>query len=380
MTKVLHIIPPVKFGGGETLLLDLLLMGKEMGNDEQVCCLYSSPEFESALDDHAITWCRLSNINLKSGPSRLLSKFYAVCLFFKIPNLVSMIDSFKPDVVHVHGFPSVFIGQFACSISRMVGVKKCLVYTHHWVSSPKGFIERFIFGSAFKGVGYITAVSHASLKSLLRDHPEIQNKSAVVKNFASPVFFDVGASRKYPPSKSDHKVTFINVARFAPFKNQMSIVEAVGRLSESERSRVKVVLVGDGETLPTVKARVNDLHLDDHFEFKGFVPHVQVAQLLANANVMIFPSHNEGSPIAIAEALAAGLPVLGLRRCAPVVEVAGSAGIFVDELNLDNGIRELLQADLYALSIKARERAKDFDPIVIKKLYMDIYQRVQASR
>lgn len=367
-------LPPVKFGGGESILHELLTMGRAMGHDERLCCLYKSAEFERVLAKSEVPFYRLSDIDLGSGPSRILSKLYSLSLVCRLPKLLRIMRNAKPDVVHLHGFPSNLLGALAKPFLHGVPT----VYTHHWVSASKGVVERWIFDRIFASIDFVTGVSATSLQSLLRDHPELREKSAVVNNFASKDFFEVGLNREHAEVKRTESIRFVNVARFAPFKNQMAVVNAVAQLAESERSRVKVVFVGEGETLPFVKARVDELSLGEYFEFKGFVPHAEVAKSLGEADVMFFPSRNEGSPIAIAEALAAGLPVLGLQQCAPVVEVASDAGVFVDETGLADGMRQFLQADLGALSKKAMQRSQAFDSVAIKQRYLDIYQRVMG--
>lgn len=370
--RVLHVLPPVKFGGGESILHALMMMGRKAGIDERICCLYKSAEFERVLVTSEVPFYRLSDIDLGSGPSRIRSKIYSLSLVLRLPRLLRIIRNVQPDVIHLHGFPSNLLGALLKPILRGIP----MVYTHHWVSAPKGFFERSIFDRIFSAMDFVTGVSEASLKSLLRDNPALYEKSAVVHNFASNDFFAIGAKRGLSGFKPKEMVRFVNVARFAPFKNQIAVVNAVAQLSDGERSRIKVIFVGEGETLPLIKARVDELSLGACFEFKGFVPHAEVAEILGEADVMIFPSHNEGSPIAIAEALAAGLPVLGFVNCAPVVEVAAEAGIFVEERDLVVGIRQCLHVDLTELSKKAKNRAQQFDPQAIKRKYLEIYQRV----
>ena len=370
--RVLHCIPPVRFGGGESVLHSLLTMGMELGHDERICCLYKSTEFERVLTTSEVPFYRLSDIDLGSGPSRVRSKLYSLSLILRLPKLVRIIRDTNPDVVHLHGFPSNLLGALAKPLLHGIP----MVYTHHWVSAPKGLVERWIFDHILASMNFVTGVSVASLQSLLRDHPKLGEKSAVVNNFASKDFFEIGVSRGPGKAKSTEVMKFVNVARFAPFKNQMAVVTAVAQLTKAERARVKVVFVGEGETLPSVKARVEGLSLGSCFEFRGFVSHAEVPKVLGESDAMIFPSQNEGSPIAIAEALASGLPVLGLKRCIPVVEVAAEAGVFVEESGLADGMRQFLQSDLDALSKRAIERAQEFDPVVIKQRYLDIYQRV----
>lgn len=375
--KVLHIIPPVKFGGGESILHNLVLMGLERGNDESICCLYRSTEFERVLNESNIRWVCLSKIGLGSGPARIISKIYAIALIFKVPRLLKALARSEPDVIHLHGFPSNFIGFLLKKLGKISGNHvPPMVYTHHAESGIKGLIENRIFDYIYREMDFVTAVSLPSLNSLLKDHAFLSKKSLVIQNFASPKFYEVGMRRVPKDFNGSPRTRFINVARFTPLKNQRAIIDAVNQLSVSERARIMITFVGDGETLPEVKAAVIDAKLSGCFEFMGFVPNEQVAELLARSDVMIFPSQNEGSPIAVAEALAAGLPVIGLECCKPVVQIAADAGVFVSGDKLADGIRIMLSADLSVLSKRALVRSNLFDPIKAKHLYLNVYKHV----
>lgn len=378
--RVLHCIPPVKFGGGESILHSLVLMGVETGYEESVCCIYKAVEFERVLTNSKIPWYRLSDVNLGSGPGRIASKFYAFSLLLKMPKFFRIISQSRPDVLHLHGFPSNFLGFLVKSWARVTNAA-CprLVYTHHAVSGRKGYIERKIFDRIYRNLDFVTAVSMPSLQSLLKDHPGLNEKACVIQNFASKVFYEIGLGRNLNLSANPPLMTFVNVARFTPVKNHIAVVNAVRELSDSERERIEIVFVGDGETLSEVKAAVLEAKLEKSFEFKGFVPNERVPSLLADSHVMIFPSKNEGSPIAVAEALAAGLPVIGLNTCDAVVDVAGDAGVYVDDDKLVDGIRYILSVDLLEISRKAVARARDFDPELIKQAYLNVYSAVLSG-
>lgn len=373
--KILHIIPPVKFGGGEAVLYQLIMMGKDLGYDESVCCLYRSLEFQKLLKYSDIKYYNLSAISIGSGLSRLKSKFYAFLLLFYIPKLVMIIHRARPNVIHLHGFPSIMLGVFASKIYYLLVRNVPLVYTHHWVSAPKAGIESRIFRFLYSNVDFITAVSQASLDSLNRECILSADKVKNINNFAAQAFFDVGSNKK-PPKPEKNIIRFINVARFTKFKNQISIVNAIAKLSPEDRSRMLITFVGDGEYLEKVKRRVSELNISNNVIFTGFIKHDKVPTLMANADVMIFPSHNEGSPIAIAEALASGLPILGLDICKPVVEVAGDAGIFVPESRLAEGISRYIKSDLVTLSEKAIKRSVQYNPVNIKSEYIEIYRKL----
>lgn len=64
---------------------------------------------------------------------------------------------------------------------------------------------------------------------------------------------------------------------------------------------------GDAATLPR---RIAELGLSDHVAYVGVVEGARKAELLAWADLYVQPSHHEGLPLSVLEAMAAGLPVI----------------------------------------------------------------------
>jgi alpha-1,3-rhamnosyl/mannosyltransferase len=68
---------------------------------------------------------------------------------------------------------------------------------------------------------------------------------------------------------------------------------------------------------------------DGHVCLAGYLPDEQVAQLLAGARALIFPSYYEGFGLPVLEAMASGTPVITTRHSA-MPEVAGPAGNYCE--------------------------------------------------
>lgn len=69
------------------------------------------------------------------------------------------------------------------------------------------------------------------------------------------------------------------------------------------------VIAGNG-AVEQSRERAKALGLSERVEFPGWVGKPQVRELLKAADVFVLPSHNEGLPVAILEAMGAGLPVV----------------------------------------------------------------------
>ena len=99
------------------------------------------------------------------------------------------------------------------------------------------------------------------------------------------------------------------VGRLAPEKRLGLLLEAFVRLRERETGGVALVLVGDGPMRKELEARGEpDVH------FAGYRTGAALAAAYASADVFAFPSDTETFGNVVVEAMASGLPVVGVDR------------------------------------------------------------------
>ncbi|MEO6571178.1 MAG: glycosyltransferase family 1 protein [Ilumatobacteraceae bacterium] len=140
------------------------------------------------------------------------------------------------------------------------------------------------------------------------------------------------------------------VGTVEPRKNLDRLVRAMGRLDE----RIPLVIVGAagwGDAGPEPV---------DGCTFLGFVPDATLHDLYAVADVLAYPSLEEGFGLPVLEAMAHGLPVVTSRGTA-TEEVAAGAAVLVDPTDVDSiaaGIDDALDAhDRWALLGRQRAAA-----------------------
>jgi glycosyltransferase involved in cell wall biosynthesis len=103
--------------------------------------------------------------------------------------------------------------------------------------------------------------------------------------------------------------TILYAGRLRTRKAVAVLLEAFARLRERV-PEARLVLVGDGEQRPALEAQAGRLGIADAVSFEGGRPHGAMPEYYRAADVFCLPSLYEGFPLAILEAMAAGLPVV----------------------------------------------------------------------
>jgi glycosyltransferase involved in cell wall biosynthesis len=93
------------------------------------------------------------------------------------------------------------------------------------------------------------------------------------------------------------------VGRLVPIKDLGTMLRAIDCLPG-----IHLAVIGDGEMRPALQARARELAIDDRVHFTSWWPDVPGA--MSDLDVVALTSRNEGTPVALIEAQAAGRPVV----------------------------------------------------------------------
>jgi glycosyltransferase involved in cell wall biosynthesis len=134
----------------------------------------------------------------------------------------------------------------------------------------------------------------------------------------------------------------LSIGRLHPDKGHEFAIRA-WPLVLNEWPRARLLIVGDGDDEPRLKALAGRLGLSDSVIFAGYRPNL--ADLFARADVFLRTSVNEGVNLTTIQAMAAGLPTIGFKNPAPKEIInQGVNGIIVplgDEVALGHAILSL---------------------------------------
>jgi glycosyltransferase involved in cell wall biosynthesis len=242
---------------------------------------------------------------------RELSPIRDVLTLFKLWRLMLR---FRPDVVDTHTAKAGFLGRTAAWLAR-VPVR---VHTFH------GHVFRGYFGPRktrmFLGLERFTArlsdrliTLSPALKAELVDTYRIApaDKFEVI-----PLGLDLTPFAETPRRSGEFRAQFNIppdaslvgiVGRIVPVKDHALFLDMADRLRRIIPN-AHFAIVGDGECRQAVEDRVSALGLRGSVTFTGFVRDLK--PVYSDMDVLVITSRNEGTPVSVIEALAAGVPVV----------------------------------------------------------------------
>ena len=165
----------------------------------------------------------------------------------------------------------------------------------------------------------------------------------------------------------------LTVGRLSREKGHLDLVMAFAKLRATcPRLPTKLVVVGEGPERAAIEATVRAHGLQDDVHLAGYIRDVR--PFYAAADVFVLPSHSEGSPYVLLEAMSAGVPVVATAVGGiPEILTHEKTGFIVaprDAVSLASAIRCVLQdADL------ARHVAANASALILRRYSLEPYVR-----
>ncbi|MCO6496351.1 MAG: glycosyltransferase [Chitinophagaceae bacterium] len=178
----------------------------------------------------------------------------------------------------------------------------------------------------------------------------------------NPVFFDI-----MPGYKGSQ---FISVGRFVEKKAPHLTIMSFNEVLETNNS-TKLIMIGDGPLLPVCKDLAKALNISDKIEFFGVQPPETIRKIMEESIAFVQHSvigsngDSEGTPVAVLEAQAAGLPVIATNHAGiPDVVLHEKSGLLCDERDTNgmaSNMLRILREDGLAkrLGLAGKQRVKE---------------------
>jgi sugar transferase (PEP-CTERM/EpsH1 system associated) len=361
--KIGHVVHQLGIGGLERIVVTLM-----EGVDQR--------EFTSSVYGIAGGGELMREMESKGFEVRVLAKGAGLAPLIPF-RLASLFKKDHVDVVHCHNFGAFAYGAVA---GRMAGVRG-IVYTAHGPVFPSR--PRQAFFQRLPLADRVVTVSEFLRRGAVEETGLDPSRVITIRNG-----IDYSRYAKKDPSISTAKRVEIGakerdvvigvVARLSPEKDHHTLIEAFARVVGG-RPESRLVVVGDGELMPSLRERCAALGIERSVIFLG--SRTDVPDLLATFDVFAISSREEGLGITILEAMAAGVPVIATSVGGiPEIIEHGVAGITVppgDPSVFADAIEWVLshKAAAEEMAAKARDRIRDgFGIDRMIEAYEDLYR------
>jgi len=240
--------------------------------------------------------------------------------------IVQIIKDFKPDIVHTHSSKAGAIGRLAAAnhgVPVIVHTFHGHVFHSYFSKASTTFyktVERYLAKKTTK----IVAISDIQKHELSSIH-----KIADADQFeVVPLGFDLSRFKQNRTEKrsafrkqyqlADDELAVAIVGRLVPIKNHHLFLDAVHSILQKSDKKVRFIIVGDGESRSELEEYAKSLSIEYDTEksatfskpllFTSWIKDVD--RVYAGSDIACLTSKNEGTPVSLIEAQAAGVPIV----------------------------------------------------------------------
>lgn len=299
-----------------------------------------------------------------------------------VAELAALVRRRRYDLINTHAaFPAIG--------ARLVAGRRPIVHTEHNLWSTRPWPTNIGNMLTFWRNRVVIAVSHEVAASMRPPRALSFLSKPPVEVIHNGV--DVAGAPRGPVARAESRrrigadadtLVVGHVGSFYSKKDHTTLVTAFQRVA-ARLPQVRLVLVGSGPLEDPVRSQVADLRLTERVLFTG--SRSDVVELLPGFDVFVLSSSVEGLPVALLEAMAAGVPTV-VTRVGGIPEVVEDreSGLLVpprDPAALADGLLRLLadEALRARMAERARARAQDFDIRGVVQRVEDVYDRVLGT-
>lgn len=301
--RIVQLVNNLDMGGLERLAVDLAYCQLAEGHQPIIYCLTHPGRIADEATGRGVI---VRAFQKPAGPH-----------FSTVRQMAKQLKYDKPDVLHTHNH---LVHHYGVLAARMAAVP-VIVNTRHraefvlattpegWkvTTESRGKTADLVYRATLPWTGCVVMISEATRQFFIRYRRIPEAKTAVILNGAHlERFLDVTAL----PGSASPRIRFGIAARLVGEKDHFTLLRAFAQVVEAI-PQAELQIAGDGFLRERLIRMTNELNLANHVTFLGPIPHA--AEFLGQLDIFVLSSLNEGLPLTILEAMAAGLPIVSTR-------------------------------------------------------------------
>jgi glycosyltransferase involved in cell wall biosynthesis len=339
--KIVQLLPSLELGGMERLAVDLARQQKAEGHEPSIYCTSHPGQFASE--------ARAANV-----PVHSFGKTAGFSLRL-IRDLASRLRVDRPDVLHAH---NALVLHYAVAAARLARVPVVINTRHGGNANWDPHCER-IWRHAVRWIDSLVFVSEGVREFYATRDRLSRRNTAVIYNGIDVDKFTYHSAH---PTAALPTFRVGSVGRLVPAKDHVTLVRSFAMVSAAI-PKAELHILGEGPCRASISQTAESLGVSHRVFLHG--ASLDVPGFLSTLDLFVLSSIDEGLPISLMEAMAAGLPVVstrlpGLTELAPECVVAAYCTPGEPESLAKHILRAANRSDLPALGKSARRWAQKF--------------------
>ena len=230
-----------------------------------------------------------------------------------LPELLAYIRTARPRAILAAKDRAIFVAAVAKALSlgrlRVVGRLGTTVSVGiEGKPVLARILRKFMMALSYRIIDETICVSRGVAQDLSRITGLPASRFHVVENpvITPKLFLMAQKEVKHPWLKRKDRPVILGMGRLTRQKDFETLIEAFSILRESIPSRL--IILGEGRKRPLLERKIEEKGLKDSVSLPGFIPNPY--PFLLRADLFVLSSLWEGSPNALTEAMALGVPVV----------------------------------------------------------------------
>lgn len=318
MPKILRIINRFNLGGPT---YNAAYLSKYLNSDFETLLIGGAKDKTEANSEYIVNNLGIKPIIIDDMKREInIAKDYKA--FHKLDKIIK---DYKPDIVHTHASKAGALGRYAAYKNKV----PVIIHTFHghvfdaYFSSVQSNFYKHLERKLANISTRIIAISEEQKKDLAHKYNICEEKKIeLIKLGFDLERFNQNIEEKRTQFRDkylidDDEVAIAITGRLVPIKNHKMFLEAVAQVLNKTSKKIRIFIVGDGESRKEIEDKAKELELDfvdftleqrkATISFTSWLKDVDVVN--AGVEIVALTSLNEGTPVSLIEAQASGKPI-----------------------------------------------------------------------
>ena len=352
--RIVQFVYNLDMGGLERLAIDLAQCQLAEGHEPIIYCLTHPGRLAP---EAAAMGISLRSFEKPAGPN-----------LGTVWKIAKQLRRDRPDVLHAHNH---LVQHYAVLAGLLAGVP-VIVNTRHraeprlvnapggWQVTPESRAKKsdWLFRATLPWTDCVVMISESTRQFFIRHCGIPPAKTRVILNGAHlEKFLNAPAH----PGSAPPRVRFGIAARLVPDKDHFTLLRAFAAVAAVVPG-AELQIAGDGPLRDRLTALAQELNLTNRVIFLGALS--DTPQFLSQLDIFVLSSLNEGLPLALLEAMAAGLPIVATRAGGVEEAAVDGHNAFLSAPGDSNGLAEAMirmacVPDLARMGVLGRQIVQD---------------------